>query len=77
MVHEKQIVFIKCVTVSTPKWTKDGKKIQRYTNKDTHSIVINRATLQDSGLYTCHGKTLNKTRFKANSIVQVAGNCYN
>ena len=72
--YEGRAAYIKCQSTTVPKWTKKGLPVPSGWIMG-YTLVINLVSLDDSGVYTCHGTADNKgaQKFKANSKLLVGG----
>ena len=72
--YEGRAAYIKCQSTTVPKWTKNGLPVPSGLMVG-YTLVINLVSLDDSGVYTCHGTADNKgaRKFKANSKLLVGG----
>ncbi len=82
VVYISQEIRIYCYSSTTPKWEKDGRRIDNPNvnigssmGKYKYYLKVSRTTELDSGTYTCHGKRDEPSvSFSASAQVFVGGN---
>jgi len=68
-VVEGKGIFIYCNTFSTPTWTHNGNRV--FVGVASKSVLITRARVEHSGLYTCDGLNMKKILISVSSRVFV------
>ena len=71
IVGEGADVKITCISHTVPKWSHDD--ITLYAPRLQHTLKLVNVKQSDSRVYTCKGYTIDGTKFKVTSELQVLG----